>query len=117
MKKMLNRAKEQKIDSVERLRGGEGEIIRQTLIAPEDSCGKFKMCAKLTLNPGCTIGAHSHMPDAEFCWLLDGELLIQDGGEEHIVKPGDAWICGDGASHYTKNVSDRPATFLAVVVK
>ena len=76
---MLNRANDQKTDVIEHLRGGDGQVIRQTLIAPEDSCGKFKMCAKLTLEPGCTIGAHAHMPDAEFCWLLEGELLIQDG--------------------------------------
>ena len=114
---MLNRANGQKTDVIEHLRGGDGQVIRQTLIAPEDSCGKFKMCAKLTLEPGCTIGAHAHMPDAEFCWLLEGELLIQDGGEEKIVKPGDAWMCGDGASHYTKNVSDKPAVFLAIVAE
>ncbi|MCD8356038.1 MAG: cupin domain-containing protein [Clostridia bacterium] len=114
---MLNRVNDQKTDIIEKLRGGEGQIVRQTLIAPEDSCGKFKMCAKLTLEPGVTIGEHPHMPDAEFCLLLEGELLILDGGEEHIVKPGDAWICGNGDSHYTKNVSDQTAVFLAVVVE
>lgn len=114
---MLNRANDQKMDTIVHLRDGDGEVIRQTLIAPEDSCGKFKMCAKLTLEPGCSIGAHEHMPDAEFCWLLEGELVIQDGGEEKNVHPGDAWMCGDGASHYTKNVSNQPATFLAIVVE
>ena len=49
---MLNRANDQKTDVIEHLRGGDGQVIRQTLIAPEDSCGKFKMCAKLTLEPG-----------------------------------------------------------------
>lgn len=42
---MLNRAKEQKTDIIEHLRGGEGTVIRKTLLAPGDSFGKFKMCA------------------------------------------------------------------------
>lgn len=49
--------------------------------------------------------------------MLEGELTILDNGEEHTVYPGDAWICGDGAVHYSKNTSDKPAVFLAVVVK
>ena len=97
---MLNRANEQKTDIIEHLRGGEGNVIRKTLLAPGDSFGKFKMCAVLTLEPGCTIGEHAHMPDAEFCWLLEGELVIADGGAEHTVHPGDAWICGGRVSQW-----------------
>lgn len=114
---MLNRADKQKTDRIENLRGGEGSVIRKTLLAPGDSFGKFKMCAVLTLAPGCTIGEHAHMPDAEFCWLLEGELVIADGGEEHTVYPGDAWICGGGDTHYTKNCSDNNAVFLAIVTE
>ena len=117
MKCMLNRNKEQKTDRTEHMRDGDGHVLRRTLIAPEDSCGKFKMCAKITLEPGCSIGEHPHQPDAEFCYMLEGELTILDNGEEHTVYPGDAWICGDGAVHYCKNTSDKPAVFLAVVVK
>lgn len=112
---MLNRAQDQNTTITAHLRGGEGDVVMHHLMKAEDSCGKFKMCALLTLDPGCTIGEHSHMPDAEFCWLLEGELVIADGGEEHIVHPGDAWMCGDGASHYTKNCSDKKAVFLAIV--
>lgn len=113
---MINQAKQQKADVVENLRGGEGSILRHHLIPAADSCGKFKMCAVLTLEPGCTIGEHPHMPDAEFCWLLEGKLTIKDGDEEHIVYPGDAWICGNGDSHYTKNNFDEKAIFLAIVM-
>ena len=75
---MLNRNKEQKTDRIEHMRDGDGHVLRRTLIAPEDSCGKFKMCAKITLEPGCSIGEHPHQPDAEFCYMLEGELPILD---------------------------------------
>lgn len=114
---MLNRNNDQKTDVIEYMRNGDGHVIRRTLIAPEDSCGKFKMCAKITLEPGCSIGEHGHQPDAEFCYMLEGELTILDNGKEHTVYPGDAWMCGDGAVHYSKNTSDKPAVFLAMVVE
>lgn len=73
---MLNRNNDQKTDLIEHMRDGDGHVIRRTLIATEDSCGKFKMCAKITLEPGCSIGEHGHQPDAEFCYMLEGELTI-----------------------------------------
>lgn len=113
---MIYRANEQKTDCVARMRGGEGETKRRMLMLPENSCGKFKMCAEITLEPGCSIGTHAHQPDAEFCYLLKGELTILDNGEDHIVCPGDAWMCGDGAVHNCRNLSDKPAVFLAMVI-
>lgn len=113
---MIDRVQDQKTETREHMRGGDGSVILRHLLAPEDSCGKFKLCAVLTLEPGCGIGEHAHMPDAEFCWLLEGELVIEDNGTHHTVYPGDAWICGNGAQHETKNCSDQKAVFLAVVV-
>lgn len=113
---MINRAKDQQTEIKEQLRGGDGNAIVRHLITPENSCGKFKMCAVLTLEPGCSIGEHPHMPDAEFCYLMEGELVIEDGGKEYTVHPGDAWICGDGAQHYSKNCSDKNAVFMAIIV-
>ena len=114
---MLNRANEQKKDTLEKLRGSDGIIGRQTLIPPEESCGKFKMCSILTLEPGCSIGKHGHNPDAEFCYMMEGEMTILDNGTEYTVHPGDAWFCGGGAIHYTKNNSDKKAVFMAIVVE
>ncbi len=101
----------------EHMRGGDGtvEIIRY--LEPEEFNGNAKMIAKLVLKPGCSIGEHPHQPDAEFCYMLEGELTILDNGKEHTVYPGDAWMCGDGAVHYSKNTSDKPAVFLAMVVE
>lgn len=114
---MLTRANERKSDVVEKLRGGNGAITREHLVLPEQSCGKFKMCAVLTLEPGCSIGEHTHQPDAEYCYMMEGEMTICDGGQEYTVYPGDAWFCGGGAFHYTVNNSDKKAVFMAIVVE
>lgn len=114
---MLKRKDEQEVVTVENLRGGHGPVRKQTLLPEELSCGKFTMCAKMVLDPGCSIGEHAHDVDAEFCYLLEGELTILDNGEVQTVHPGDAWICGDGARHFTRNDSDQPAVFLAMILK
>ena len=108
---------ELRVERKENMAGGKGHVIIKHILEEKELNGKCKMYAEVTLEPGCSIGEHPHQPDAEFCYMLEGELTILDNGEEHTVYPGDAWICGDGAVHYSKNTSDKPAVFLAVVVK
>ncbi len=114
---MLTRADERKKDVVENLRGGQGAVERQHLVLPEDSCGKFKMCSILTLEPGVSIGEHPHIQDAEYCYMMEGELTILDNGKEYKVHPGDAWFCGGGAAHFSRNDSDKPVVFMAIIVE
>lgn len=114
---MVTRANDRKQDVVSDLRGGKGDVARQHLVLPEDSCGKFKMCCVLTLEPGVSIGEHAHVEDAEFCYMLEGELTITDNGKECKMHPGDAWYCGGGAFHSSRNDSDKPVVFMAIVVE
>ncbi|MGM9649579.1 MAG: cupin domain-containing protein [Butyricicoccaceae bacterium] len=114
---MIRRANEQRVEKKEHLRGGEGYVTLQHLLEPGESCGKCKMIARITIEPGNTIGDHAHNPDAELCYLLEGELTITDGGEEHVMYPGDAWICGEGNRHCTMNKSEAPAVFLGIVIE
>ena len=114
---MLTKANKRKQDVVSNLRGGKGDVAREHLVLPEESCGKFKMCSIMTLQPGDSIGQHAHDVDAEFCYLMDGELTILDGGEMKTIQPGDAWYCGGGAEHMTVNNSDKPAVFMAIIVE
>lgn len=114
---MIRRANEQSIEKKEHLRGGEGYVTLQHLLNPSETFGKCKMAARITIEQGNTIGDHAHDPDAELCYLLEGELTITDGGKEYVMHPGDAWICGGGDRHSTMNKSDAPAVFLGIVIE
>lgn len=68
-----------------------------------------------TLEPGSSIGYHSHDTDSEVIYLLEGEgTVLYDGSEEKLLA-GQVHYCPMGHSHSLMNRSDKPITFLAVV--
>ena len=68
----------------------------------------------VTLEPGASCGEHLHDKDAEIFYVTEGELVLQDDGEEYVLHAGDAEYCGIGHSHGVINRSDSPASYLAI---
>lgn len=68
-----------------------------------------------TLEPGASIGYHSHETNSEIMYFLEGEAtVLTDEGEEHLL-PGQAHYCPKGHSHSLINRGDKPLVLLAVV--
>ena len=58
---MIRKAEELSVAYNEHMRGGDGTVIvRKFIRGPEDLCGKGRLFANITLNPGCGIGFHVH---------------------------------------------------------
>ena len=74
------------------------------------------MFAEITLNPGCSIGYHSHDSETEYYFILSGTGTVNDDGKEVQVKHGDSIVTGNGASHSIKNTGSVPLVFIAVIV-
>ena len=56
---MIRKAEELSVAYNEHMRGGDGTVIvRKFIRGPEDLCGKGRLFANITLNPGCGIGFH-----------------------------------------------------------
>ena len=68
------------------------------------------------LEPGCSIGFHSHETNSEIIYILSGEArCLYDNGEERLV-PGQCHYCPKGHSHSLINASaTEPLTFFAIV--
>lgn len=68
------------------------------------------------LDPGCSIGLHSHETNSEIIYILSGEArCLYDDGEERLV-PGQGHYCPKGHSHSLINASaTEPLTFFAIV--
>jgi quercetin dioxygenase-like cupin family protein len=98
------------------MRGGPGQIEVAQLFSTEESNGKLRLCARLTVQPGCGIGEHAHAPDAELVYILSGELTVNDNGTTRVLHAGDATFTGDGAVHSLVNRSNAPVQILAVVM-
>ena len=84
---------------------------------PDETANRCKMVAELNLAPGQCTGFHAHTDDLELFYMLEGELVYVEDGEEVVLKPGDCTSTCCGAKHQIINRSEEPARVLAIVIK
>ena len=99
-----------------KIHGGAGNIDVQHIFETEQMAGKCTLCSKCVFHPGDAIGHHVHETNGEIYYVLDGELVVTEGGIEHVLRAGDAAFTANGASHQVENRTDRTATMLAVII-
>ncbi|MDR0730117.1 MAG: cupin domain-containing protein [Treponema sp.] len=112
---MINQRGSMKTDTKEKMRGGEG-AVHFTYLTDCEKEKNIRMLAELTLPPGASIGYHRHDNETEYFLILSGSGEVDDDGTVKPVKPGDAIITGNGASHSIKNTGDTPLVFHAAIV-
>lgn len=78
--------------------------------------GNLRMLSEITLEPGTTIGEHTHTGDGEVYICTDGCLTITDDDKSYIISAGDAHLCKEGHRHGVVNHTDAPASILAIIV-
>ena len=101
----------------EQMRGGLGAVTVTHVLEQPEMQDKCKLCAILTVEPGCTIGLHVHNPDAEIFYMLEGTLVMTDNGKEVELTVGDTMYTAPGESHSVENRSDKTAKIFAVVIE
>lgn len=102
---------------VEHVQGGEGRMQRDPLLTEELLGGECTYVAQISLEPGCSIGVHQHVGDAELYFLTAGQALYTENDVEYQVKKGDALYCADGSTHGIMNNGEEMLTFVAVIQK
>lgn len=92
-----------------RFKGGEGDTIAKLYT---DELGKIMFGR---LEPGCSIGFHSHDTSSEIIYILRGraDFLYDDGTEQTAA--GGCHYCPKGHSHSMMNRSDEDLVYVAVV--
>ena len=108
--------KDQRTEVCSRLKEGEGECGLRHILPAELAAGAGRLFAVNTLEPGCSIGCHTHQGDFEVYYILEGVAHIIDDGEEYDLVPGDAMLCQEGHSHGIANRGDAPLRFLATIL-
>lgn len=96
--------------------GGKGVAVFQFLVEPERLKGEAKMFNIVELPPGASLGWHGHTDNFELYYILEGEALVNDNGEESTVHPGDLIYTADGAHHSIENVSNQTMKMIATVI-
>lgn len=93
---------------------------------PEFKGGKKRMLARMytdeltkimrgTLEPGASIGMHTHETNSEMIYILSGNgKVLYDNGEESL-SAGDCHYCPKGHAHSLMNDGEENLVFFAVV--
>ena len=89
--------------------GGEGSIRAKMRV---DELGKI---LHGVLEPGSTIGLHTHETSSEIIYILSGEGKVLYDGEYETLSAGSCHYCPKGHTHSLINDSGALLEFFAVV--
>ena len=67
------------------------------------------------IQPGCSIGMHTHETNSEILHVLSGSARIIMDGQVEIVAAGQTHYCPKGHTHMTEPAGMEDLVFLAVV--
>ena len=96
----------------EAFQGGRGPILLRPLYTPEQRHGFCNLYAEVTLEPGCEIGFHKHVKEAESYYVVEGSGIYNDNGTERRISKGEITYTPDGCSHGLFN--DGPTNLVII---
>jgi mannose-6-phosphate isomerase-like protein (cupin superfamily) len=100
----------------ERMRDGTGSVELVHIFRKEELRGKTRLFARLRMQPGSSIGYHTHDGEEEVYYILQGTATVTDQGVTSAVGPGDAGLTGGGGGHSIANQGSEPLELLAVIL-
>jgi quercetin dioxygenase-like cupin family protein len=100
----------------ENIRGGTGQAILTELIPVHQLPENCKIAATLELYPGCSIGVHEHVGEAEIYYCIAGTGTINDNGSEKAFSAGDVSITYAGGHHGLFNTGDGVLLVFAFII-
>lgn len=113
---MIRKANEMFKEIKDEMRGGKGSVELTHIFKQNELTGKARLCAKITINPGCSIGLHEHVKEEEIFFVIKGTGLVEDNGVRSEVQTGDAILTGGGASHSIENIGSEILELMAVIL-
>lgn len=113
---MIRRQNEFRSDIRSNMRGGSGNVKIEHLWESELN-SPTRMCSRITLEPGCSIGFHNHENEEEIFYIISGTATADDNGTPVTLYPGDTILTGNGDGHAIANNGDEPLIMMAVIVR
>ena len=113
---MVKRKADYTVQRNENMRGGDGHVVIENLLTSGEMYEKGRLYAKITLEPGCSIGHHIHEGEMESYYIITGKAEVSDNGEIVTVNAGDSVLTKSGESHSIKNSGNSPLEFMALIL-
>lgn len=96
---------------INRMRDGEGNTHKRTF---EDDYARIMI---LTLEPGASIGVHTHDTNYEVFYGISGKGKVLCEGAEEPMLPGSCHYCPQGHAHSLVNDGTEPLSVFALIPK
>ena len=113
---MITRSAEMPQEDREHMRGGQGSVTVAHWFTPEAFGAGVRLCARLTLEPGSSIGSHAHEKEDEIYLVLAGSGQIEENGTWVPIQAGDAILTGKGGTHSVMNTGREPLEIAAIIL-
>ena len=104
-------------ETVENKGNIEGRIVKDIILTPAEMLDKAMMFNVINLPVGSRIKEHSHQPDAEIYYILEGEVEVTDNDRKELLHAGDVVFTGNGGRHSVYNRSNQEAKFMACILR
>lgn len=98
------------------MRGGDGSVVIEHFLDKEKLYGKGRLYARITLQPGCSIGYHTHEDEMETFYVIKGTAEYDDNGTKALLFPGDIAYTPDGHGHSVANKGTEDVELIALIV-
>ena len=113
---MIRKADDREQEVRQQMRGGRGEITIEHFFRKDEFTANTRLCARLTLPPGSSIGSHRHESEDEVYIIEQGHGILDDGQSRQLVSAGDAVLTGNGESHAIANDGEDDLVITAVIM-
>ena len=100
---MIKRSSQMTKDIKIEMRGGDGQAVIKNVLDKGEYKGASRLVATITLEPGCSIGAHIHENEEEIFYIMEGTATYDDNGNTEILHKGDSCVCLSGEHHSIAN--------------
>ena len=99
----------------ESVRGGSGTVYAHKLVDLFPGSA-IKSIGVVRLEPGASVGDHSHHGEEDFYYCISGHGIVVDNGVEHPFTPGTLQITRDGETQAIRNTGETELVFLGALV-
>jgi len=114
---MYTRSGKHRVEIREHARGGEGKLAVHHFLEKEQLAPHSRLLCKIVMEPGNSMGFHTHHDEGEFFYILKGVArIIEDDDVEIILYPGDTYYTPAERSHSIEVAGDETVEYIALVL-
>lgn len=114
---IYRKKKDLEITPIDRCMGGNGTVrMEKLLMGQEEMLGKGRAYVRHTLNPGVSIGIHTHEGEMETMVIVKGKALHTINGQEQYLEEGDIIAAQPGDTHGIAQTGEDALVLIAQVL-